>query len=322
MKILVTGGSGFIGTNLIKKLLEEDGIDIKNIDIKAPRNEAQHSNWVNCDICNFELLEQTFRKFQPKIVIHLAARTDLDGLSINDYPENVDGVANIIQCCNTTQSLERVIFVSSMLVCRLGYQPINDQDYCPTTAYGESKVKGEELVRSAIKSDIEWAIVRPTSLWGPWFDIPYRNFFDIVRSGYFMLPRDLKVYRSYGFILNSIDQLMCLIYTNKQSALCQTHYLADYEPIELSNWANEIIQISERGKIYRPPWMVLKTIAVIGDLLKFIGFKSSPMTSFRLNNMTTNAVYNTDSLQDVCGEQTYSMHDGVKITVNWLNRDK
>jgi GlcNAc-P-P-Und epimerase len=320
MKILVTGGSGFIGTNLIEKFLYEDKIEIKNIDIESPKIQAHYANWINCDICNFNLLKKVFHKFQPDIVIHLAARTDLNGLHVENYPENVNGVENVIRCCNSVKNLKRAIFASSMLVCRLGYQPNNDKDFCPTIAYGESKVKGEQLVRSMIRNDLEWIIVRPTSLWGPWFGVPYRNFFDIVRSGYFMFPRDLKVYRSYGFILNSIDQLACLMYTNKKSALHKVHYLADYEPIELSHWANKIIEISKKGKVYRPPFILLKIVAIIGDLLKFVGFRSPPMSSFRLKNMTTNAVYGTDSIQNICGNQSYSMHEGVEITVRWLDK--
>ena len=67
---------------------------------------------------------------------------------------------------------------------RIGYQPDSDTDYCPTTAYGASKALGEEAVRAA-QLDVPWVIVRPTSIWGPWFDIPYRTFFDSIQHGRF-----------------------------------------------------------------------------------------------------------------------------------------
>ena len=51
-KILVTGGSGFIGTNLISKFSFKS-VEILNIDIKEPLDSNQLEYWVNCDILNY-----------------------------------------------------------------------------------------------------------------------------------------------------------------------------------------------------------------------------------------------------------------------------
>jgi GlcNAc-P-P-Und epimerase len=322
VKIIVTGGSGFIGTNLITRLLSEQGWVIKNIDINKPKNLKQIYLWDKCDILDRKSLKSIFQNFNPEIVIHLAARTDLNSKLLECYKSNTLGLENLIHCCNTTLNLKRVIFTSSMLVCRLGYIPVNDQDWCPTTAYGQSKVKGEQLVRSQINCNIEWIIVRPTSLWGPWFEKPYINFFNVVRAGYFMMPRNLKVYRSYGFILNSVDQLISLIKSKHKDNLYKVYYISDYETIELMEWAQEIIKYSKQGRVYKLPWLVLKILAVIGDCIQLMGFKSVPLTSFRLNNMATNAIINNDKLREICGPQKYSMKDGVAITIDWLEQNK
>lgn len=105
----------------------------------------------------------------------MAARTDLNGTSIQDYKANTDGVKSVIEAASVSSSLKHVIFAPSMLVCPLGYHPDGDEDYCPNTVYGESKVV-EQLVRSLATGLLMWTIVRPTSLWGPWFDIHYKNF--------------------------------------------------------------------------------------------------------------------------------------------------
>jgi nucleoside-diphosphate-sugar epimerase len=94
-----------------------------------------------------------------------------------------------------------------MLVCRLGYQPNGEDDYSPNTKYGESKVIGEQIVKRYTHLPFEWLIVRPTSLWGPWFDIPYRGFFEAVRAGWYIHPKNCEIRRSYGFVLNSVCQL-------------------------------------------------------------------------------------------------------------------
>ena len=63
--------------------------------------------------------------------------------------------------------LKKIIIASSMLVCELGYSPKNFNDYKPNTLYGESKVLTEKIVKKFKNS---WTIVRPTSIWGPWFE--------------------------------------------------------------------------------------------------------------------------------------------------------
>ena len=81
-KILITGGSGFIGTNLIDFYSEK--CDILNIDIKAPRNKAHLPYWKNIDILDEQKTLDLFKAFQPDFVFHMGARTDLDGKTLKD----------------------------------------------------------------------------------------------------------------------------------------------------------------------------------------------------------------------------------------------
>ena len=319
MKIFLTGGSGFLGTNVVEKLSRFDDFTFVNFDSHEPRNSAHAPYWICGDILDRDALNAALKEFGPDIVIHMAARTDLDGTSLSDYAANTDGVDHIIECCNEYSCVKRVVFLSSMLVCRLGYQPQSDLDFCPTTAYGESKVVGERLVRTKVRTDLDWVVLRPTSLWGPWFDTPYRSFFDTVRSGWFMMPSKSFVYRSYGFVLNSVEQIMSIALLENTLGLKQVHYLADEIPIELSDWAESIIRLSGKGRMFRVPWVFLRTLALAGDLFKLLGVSSPPLTSFRLSNMTTNAIYDTESWTGICERSRYSKEDGVKITVDWLN---
>ena len=143
-KILITGGSGFIGTNLIERLSTLRNCQFINLDIKKPINYKHMKFWKNIDICNKDKLLEFFYFFQPTQVIHLAAKTDLKGTNLFEYKSNIEGVENIIQCSNKMSTLDRVIFTSSMLVCKLGFIPKNDNEYCPPNLYGESKVIGEK----------------------------------------------------------------------------------------------------------------------------------------------------------------------------------
>ena len=76
-KIVITGGSGFIGTNLVEYFVNF-GYNVKNFDIVKPRNKSYDKNWTQLDILNLKLFSNKLKEFNPNYVIHLAARTDLD----------------------------------------------------------------------------------------------------------------------------------------------------------------------------------------------------------------------------------------------------
>nr|WP_321221277.1 NAD(P)-dependent oxidoreductase [uncultured Psychroserpens sp.] len=312
-KILVTGGSGFIGTNLIDYY--KDRYEVLNLDNTKPRNESQIIYWKNVDILDKEKTIQLFNDFQPNYVLHMAARTDLDGKTLDDYAANIAGVENIITAIHQTKSIEKVIFASSRLVCEIGYTPKDEFDYKPSTVYGESKIIGEKIVRESKNLDNNWVIVRPTSLWGPWFDIPYKNFFDSIKRKVYVHPKGKTIYKKFGFVGNSVHILDKLLYDNTLNT--QTVYLSDFESLEVKSWANIISNKFHGQDIKSVPLFVLKTLAISGDLLKVGGYKSPPITSFRLDNIMTNMIYDTSNVEKVVGKLPYSLEEGTAITYDW-----
>jgi GlcNAc-P-P-Und epimerase len=320
LRVIVTGGSGFIGTNLVEYLVQH-GLVVLNLDIEPPRNKSHSPYWRRTDILESQDLRTVFAEFAPTHVVHMAARTDLAGGSVEEYLPNTDGVRNVIEAIAVTPSVRRTVFFSSMLVCRLGYKPRSETDYAPTTVYGASKVMGEHKVRQLNADKFPWVIVRPTSLWGPWFDVPYRNFFDAVRKGWYFHPSGVSVRRSYGFVLNCVAQLGFLLLTAAERHVCgRTFYLADYEPIELRSWAESIRAAFSAPPVRDVPLALLSFAARIGDVLKHLGVRNPPLTTFRLANMTTDAAYDLTPLQEICGAVPYGVQDGVRLTVQWMRQ--
>jgi len=320
-RIMVTGGSGFIGTNLISYL----GVDSRNneiisLDIKSPKDITQMNYWRRVDLLDKKMLGQIIQEFDPDYIFHMAARTDLHGQSIEEYRVNTEGVSNLIESIKGAGRLKKVIFASSRLVCRIGYLPKNEYDYCPTTAYGKSKVEGEKIIRRMDKYiPSQWVIVRPTSIWGPWFDIPYRNFFDAVRSRIYFHPYGINIRKSFGYVGNSIYQLECIAVAPASSVNKETFYLCDYPPIEVGRLADSIAASFNQKKPIRVPMSFLRTAAIIGDILKKIGIKEPPLTSFRLNNLQTEMIYDTTELERVCGHLPFKTEEGIQSTVDWIN---
>lgn len=319
--IIVTGGSGFIGTNLIQSLLR-DGHEVLNLDLRPPACATHGALWKRVDITDRAELIAHFTAFQPEYVYHLAARTDMHGSAVSEYLANTSGTANLIVAAAAVSGrLRRVIFASSRMVCPIGYQPGSPLDYRPPNPYGESKVIGEQMVRAASLA-CEWVLVRPTSIWGPWFSVPYRDFFDAVSRGRYVHPRGQRIRKSFGFVGNTVFQLRRLMQAPAEAVHGQTFYLADFEPIEVLEWGGVIARAFGVPAIREVPLHLLRIAARAGDLMQALGWKDAPLTSFRLDNLLTQMLYDTGSLEAVCGPLPYRVEDAVPLTVAWMRADR
>lgn len=314
-KVLITGGSGFIGTNLLLFLIEK--YEILNIDIRESNLTELQKYTSLVDITNYEKLRNVVISFSPDYIIHLAARTDLNGKSINDYSANTAGVSNLMKIIHELPNLKKLIVTSSMLVCHTGYYPKDQFDYAPNTLYGESKVETERIVWDN-KPQCDWAIIRPTSIWGPWFGVPYRNFFDMVISRkYFHIGRK-SCTKTYGYIGNAVYQIEQNLFHETLNEDQKVFYIGDNPPTNIETWANEIAE-ELNYNIKRVPFWMLKTAAYFGDLLKLFNI-TFPMTSFRLKNMTTDNIIDLSETYNIAPNPPYSRIDGIKTTLQWLKK--
>ena len=318
MKILITGGSGFIGTNLVDYYIKK-GWNVKNLDIKVPQNSQAKDYWQQCDITDYEKLSEIILQYVPDYIVHLAARTDLDGKSVDDYQANTIGVDNVLKASHQLKGLKKILITSSMLVCHTGYIPKNQYDYAPSTFYGESKVITEQLTWKH-QPACDWAILRPTSMWGPWFGVPYRKFFDVVKAGMYFHIDHRSCTKTYGYIENALYQIDRILSNPTQDEANKVFYLGDSPAIFIEEWANQIA--AELGrKIPRVPFWLIRLAAWGGDILGMFGLHF-PMTSFRLKNMTTDNIIPLDNTIAIAPHPPVDRITGIKRTLAWMKESK
>lgn len=322
MKIVVTGGSGFIGTNYIDFLLENEDAEIVNIDKSPPQKKSHQLYWRECNILDAGKTKEIIATFNPDYLVHLAANIRTDLSDIKDFSENIDGVENVLEACKQASNLKRVIFTSSLLVCQVGYYPTHDTDYKPNTAYGESKVKGEEIVRSAGSLPFLWSIIRPISIWGPWCGEPYHNFFKSVLQGWYFHIGSGRYKRSLGYIENSIRQFHSLLKAGEAQMNEKTYYIADPDPTDLHDMSELIREKAGASKIWSMPFPVAKLLAKTGDLLQKTGWRSVPLTSFRLSNVTTEYVYDLSPVMNVAKFTPVPLETGVERMLEHLKNPR
>lgn len=314
LKVLITGASGFIGTNLLEDMLGK-GYEVLNIDFNEPKIKERNGVWKNIDIVEYEPFEKTVLEFNPDYIVHLAARTDLDGKFVDDYKANTVGVENLMKIVEKLPDLKKIVIASSKFVTENGYKIKDQFDYCPHTVYGESKVITEKNVW-ANKPHCDWCIIRPTSIWGPFFGVPYRNFFDLVMKRMYFHIGHIECHKTYGYIGNAIYQIEQLLFNETLDENNKVFYIGDEPAYEINEWADEIA--NELGfKVPTMPVWFVKCLAKFGDLVGLIGVHF-PMQSFRFHNMTNDGVNDMTNTKEIAPEMPFTRLEGTKITIKWI----
>jgi nucleoside-diphosphate-sugar epimerase len=318
MRILVTGSSGFIGGHLVHELVRH-GHDVLGLDRVAPHSVVPRMAFAAVDLLDRDLLIDIFANFRPEAVVHLAARTDLnEQRDLAGYASNIQGVDNLVAAVRATRGVRRAIYTSSQLVCRVGYIPKTDDDYQPSTLYGMSKVRTEQIVRGADGGGVEWCIVRPTLVWGPGMGPHYQRFFQMISKGRYFHVGGKPLFKSYGYIGNVVYQYLKLLTVDGSIVARRTFYLADYEPISLRDWADGFQRRLEAPRIKTVPELFARGGAALGDALNRLGWRGFPYNSFRLGNVLTEYVFDLTPTREVCGPLPWSVEDGIGATVRWL----
>lgn len=317
-RILVTGQAGFIGGHLVQALLAQ-GHEVAGLDRRPSRLSGDGYQELVCDLLDVAATRRAVTGFAPDAILHLAARTDLDETrDIGRYAANTDGVRNLLDAIEATPSVERAICTSSQLVCRIGYQPSSDDDYAPPNLYGESKVGTEQIWRNRDGVGRQWALVRPTTIWGPGMNPHYLRFFRMVRDGRYFHVGRRPTRKSYGFVHNTVTQYIALLTAPADAMHRRVFYLADYEPLELEAWADAFAESFGAPNIRTVPKGAAVALARVGDAVQRVGWARFPFTSFRLNNVLTAYQVDTSPIAALCPDLPYTWRDGVELTADWL----
>lgn len=301
-RILLTGGAGFIGTNLVNEL-KKRGHEVIALDLYNTERE----NYIRTDVKNYRQLERVFEKWEFDYVYHLAAeygRWNGEAYYENLWETNVIGTKHLIRLQEKLQF--RSVFFSSAEVYG-DYSGVMSEDVMINNPisdtyqmndYAITKWAGELIcMNSAEMYGTETVRVRPVNCYGPNEHYnPYKGF----------IPK---------FIYHALFNIPYTVYKNHKRII-------DYVDDSARTFAN-IIENFIPGEVYnvggRPEWE--KDIKEYSDLvLAAVGRNDSIVTYIEAEPFTTGVkrIDCSKAVRDLKHDPKISPDEGIRRTVEWM----
>lgn len=173
MKILVTGGAGFIGSNVVDELInnKHEVCIIDNLSTGKLENLNENATFYKNDITNVDALKLIFEIEEPEVVFHFAAQIDVQTSlkkPVFDANNNIIGTLNVLECCRIFNA-KKIIYPSSAAVYgNPEYLPVDEKHRVdPISFYGISKHTPEHYIKSFCDLyNIKYTIFRYSNVYG------------------------------------------------------------------------------------------------------------------------------------------------------------
>jgi nucleoside-diphosphate-sugar epimerase len=258
MIVFVTGGSGFVGRNLIRALVAR-GDEVRALarsDASMRAVEALGAKAVKGDLDDVGAMTEAMRK--ATLVFHAAAQTDLTGTREQFYKVTVTGTENVLAAARAA-GVKRVVHIGTEAVLADG-KPIVRADETrprathPAGLYPWSKGLAEERVVAANRDGLETVVVRPRFIWGADDTSVLPKIIETVKSGRFRWVAGGHYPTSTCHVANVVEGALLAADKGKPGEI---YFLTDGEPVEIRKFLGDMLRTQnvDPGDKTVPRWV-------------------------------------------------------------------
>ncbi len=313
MNCLVIGGSGFIGTYLIEKLIK-NGNNVVNFDLVSSRIENLQT--IKGDIRNRSDLDKI--NFDIDCIYVLAAIHRDDIQDINEYYKtNFDGLNNIIDFCNSI-NISEIIYYSSAAVYGDSFIDAKETDeLSPDSHYGKSKVKAENSLVKWVKQKDKrkLLIVRPSVVYGLGSNSNMNRLINyVINNRFFIIGKGGNV-KSISYVKNLVD-FTCYVKSKMNSQITVYNY-SDFPQMTIREVCDKISYTAKCRKVISVPYLFGYIFACFMDIISFILNKKLPISLVRINKSRTYTSLSTKKIEGLKYESRFNFNNAISEMIKY-----
>lgn len=319
MRLLVTGGSGFIGRWLCEQLVRQ-GHELINLDLCAPDWAAPYKRVVLGDVRDARAVRDAIEGCSA--VYHLAAAHHDTGIDVGTYFDVNENGMRVLLAAMDEARVSRISFTSTVAV-------YGDSDRVPTEgsatrprqAYGASKLAAERVLREWAAQDPQRAafIVRPSVVFGAH---NFANMYSLIRqihSGRYVQVGEGANVKSMTYVEN----LVAFMLRAGFEPGVRTFNYADQPDMTSRQIATAIASAlgKSSGPLSLPLWAVLAAMAPVDLFARIIG-KELPISGFRIRKFAEfETRFDAAAVRATGFVAPVSLTEGLRRMVGWYQRE-
>lgn len=330
MKVLVTGGTGFIGTHLVRKLIDEKN-EVRCLVRKNSNTDFLKETGVEIvfgNITDKDSLKDVTNGVD--IVYHLASLVDHKHSKTYEehYNVSVVGTENLVKDCFENK-IKKFVYISSIAAVgiRNTKELINEKSECkPITAYGKAKLETEKMVLNYLKNDgFPVNIIRPPVIYGE--GTKDGSILSLARFINFRAKKNQPYpFFDHGSNLTSLCYVKNLadgiVLVGKSKNIGETYHIADARPYSIKEMVGTISDsLNAELKTFSVPKKLIWIGSLAFEPLKMIGL-NPPLYMRKYVEMTANFAYDILKIKSIGYNPEDNFKKFISNTVNWQKENK
>ena len=291
--ILVTGATGFIGSNLVKSLIEKEH-KVSSL-VRKSKSGHDKSKIIIGDLTEKKI---DFEDEQYDCVFHLASHTPLEKNKKILHKVNLEGTKNLFN--QIKESTKSIVYVSGLGVYGETGENIVDEtfSYNPNTEFVKTRLEAQKYLESNCKEvGIDFSVVHFGDVYGPggWF---YEFLINRLLKNTFRLPKGGDYYKGFVHVEDAVGSMVSILEKNKMN---ETFIVVDSSPTKFKDFVDYTADSIGTKHPKNVPVFLAKAV-LGGDLIKLL------TTSMKPSNEKISKIYNfkfpsyKDGIPDVISE--------------------